>query len=189
MDKSATYHSQGAVHALASLGFSENQISRKLQSDGIRKEAADILTKEALLGSAIGGVLRAGGKLLAGKGANLARAGTSRMMAPAQAGAQGILGRGIASAQQTAGRTGLQIGRGIASSGRAFQKNPMATLGRGALEAGKGAIFAGGKGAGGILGKGMFGASLASSLSNPSQIQMPQAYGGLTRYPSPYGQQ
>lgn len=187
MDKFAEYQFRGQADALAKLGFPEDRISGTLVTQGLTKEAADEMVKEAALGALIGGGLRAAGRFLAPRAANLARAGASRAMAPAQAGARGLLGRGLAGAQRTVGQMGLKAGRGLASSGRAFQQAPLGTLGRGAVEAGKGALFMGGKGIGGTLGKGMFGASMYGALSGPGQVQTPQAYGGLAQYPPGYG--
>ena len=187
MDKFATYQFQGKADAFTSMGLSPEVVSALLVQDGMSKEAADAMIKEALpIAGLIGGGLRAAGKFLAPRAANLARAGASKAMAPARAGAQGLLGRGAAGAQQAIGRAGLQAGRGLASAGRAFQAAPMRTLGRGAMEAGKGALFMGGKGLGGTVGKGIFAGTMASSLMGPGQVQMPQAYGGITRPPGQY---
>jgi len=53
------------------------------------------------------------------------------------------------------GSTGLQKGL------QAFSRDPWTSLGQGAIETGKGALFLGGKGIGGTLGKGLTGTQLA----------------------------
>lgn len=179
MDKFAEFRLRGQTDALVKLGFAAEKVAGILVNQGMTKEAADAMVKEAW-GALVGGALRAAGRWLAPRAAQFARGGAARM------GQGGMAGRAFGGAQQFAGRLGLRAGRGIASGGRAFQQAPIQSLGRGALEAGKGALFLGGKGLGGTVGKGLFGASMYSSLAGPGQMQMPQAYGGLARPPGQY---
>ena len=131
---------------------------------------------QSFWGTAIGGALRGAGRLLAGKGANLARAGATRAGATRAgaatgAGAQGILGKGLGGAQKVLGRAGLQAGRGLASSGRALAANPAGALWGGTKNFGSGAMMLQGKGLGGALGKGAFGLTAYNALSGPGKMQ------------------
>ena len=180
MDKLATEkraYYLGKGEALHNLGFSEGQIKTAFVREGMSKEAADELVKEAIF-QAIGRGIAMGGKHLARAGGRAVARGTSKLMAPAAQGFKGQVGRAGAHAMKTMGGIGRKAGSGIVSSGAAFARNPAKAVGSGVLQAGQGTLFGGGKGMGGMIGKGIFGAQTASML-------MP---GGETPHiPRPYG--
>lgn len=173
MEKLAAYQSLGRAHALAELGLA--------------KEATDEMSKEAIWGAIGRGIAGLGGRL-ASRGAAQTARGFGKMMAPARAGLAGRAGQVGARAQQSLGSLGTQVGTGIGQAGRAFAANPGRALWGGAKNFGAGAMTMQGRGLGGALGKGAFGASMYGMLSGPGQPQMPQAYGGsLARQPPPPG--
>lgn len=190
MDKFAAYQSFGKATALVKLGFAEGYVAASLEADGLSKEAAESLTKEAFLGAAAGaigrGIAGLGGRL-ASRGAAQTAKGFGRMMTPARAGLAGRAGQMGAQAQRGLGSLGTRAGTGIQQAGQAFAKNPMSTLWGGAKNFGSGAMTMQGRGLGGALGKGAFGASMYGMMSGPGQPQMPQAYGG-SMVRQPYGQ-
>lgn len=161
----------GKIAALQTLGFSEDYIK-----EAFEKEAA-------LPFAAIGNLISRGGAALARGGGRLAARGASKAMAPAAQGLSGRLGRMGASAMQSLGGIGQKAGKGIVQSGRAFKVNPMKAVGGGALQAGQGMLFGGGKGMGGVVGKGLFGLGTASMLMPGGQpAQMPRPYGMYGQY-------
>lgn len=176
MEKLAAYQSLGRAHALAELGLA--------------KEAAEEMAKEAWLGAAAGaigrGIAGVGGGI-ASRGAAQTAKGFGKMMAPARAGLAGRAGQMGAQAQRGLGALGTRAGTGMEQAGRAFAASPGKALWGGAKNFGQGAMLMGGKGVGGALGKGAFGASMYSTLAGPGQPQMPQAYGG-SMMRQPYGQ-
>ena len=136
--------------------------------------------------------------MLARGGAKLLQKGFARSMTPARAGLRGMVDRGVTSGMQAIGRTGLRAGTGLGQSGQAFAAAPIRSLGRGALEMGKGMMMPSwGKGLGGTIGTGMFAASLAGGAKDMAgggpgapQLGMPQPYGGsMMRYPQQPGGQ
>ncbi len=167
----------GKAQALDNMGFSENMIKTAFVAEGLSPDEADALVKEAVIGQAVGGALRWGSKLL-GRGA----AGLRKGVRFAQ-GARGPLAKGqtapFAERAQSWGAKQLGNAAGAVSKAGTGMKNaPLQTLGRGAIEAGKGAMFGGGKGIGGAIGKGAFGASMYNMMTGPGKPQAPQAYGG-----------
>jgi hypothetical protein len=204
MEKLSTHYLLGQAQAFMHMGIPEEQVKVAFeQRYGLSSADAESLVKEANPLALLGAGIRFGGRALAGGAANLARRGGAQLMKgniskafnPTMLGrAGGLMRQGLGGTMQAVGRTGLKAGRGLASSGRAFQAAPLQSLGRGAVEAGKGALFMGGKGVGGVIGKGMFGASMASMLGGGGgqqgtpQMQMPQPYGGsMMRYPQQAG--
>lgn len=175
MEKTA-YYLFGKAHALAKLGFAEPLIARVLEYEGMDKEASAGMAKEAIWSTA----LRAAAK---GVGHLAGRYGGRAMAAGARQGGQ------LGKAMQWGGQQMLGAGKATGQALKGLRTDPMRTLGRGALEAGKGALFFGGKGVGGALGKGVGAYTLGQSLMGPGQLQMPQAYGGVRQpYPGMYGQ-
>lgn len=134
---------------------------------------SDGMEKDAVIGAIVRGLAGAG-KFLATKGVGLARAGAAR----AGAEGAGTLAKGVGGAQGFVGRMGAGVGRNLSSAGYAFGRNPMGTVGRGALNFGKGAIGMGGKGIGGKLGTGTFAASMGSMLLSPGGTPMPRVAQG-----------
>lgn len=182
MEKVAYY--VGRARAYRSIGFPEEQIKLAFVNDGFSPEIADALVKEATgWGSLIGKGLRWGAQQL-GRGAGALR----RNVRGAEA-ARGFvdLGSKAPLGERAMGFGAKQLGRaagGLQAASRGMTAAPLQTLGRGAIETGKGALFMGGKGIGGTLGKGMFGASMIGMARGGGQPQMPQAYGGsMMRYP------
>jgi len=180
MEKHAYY--VGKARAYHTAGLTEGMIKRAFVDDGFSAHDADALVKLAILG-AIGRGVIAGGRALTRGGSQLVgQAGKAWM--GGQGGSAGMLG---ARALGGLGQLGQKAGRGLSRAGVAFARNPAAATGKGALEAGKGMLYGGGKGVGGALGKGAFGYSMYSMLKGPGQVQMPQAYGGSMMRP-PYQQ-
>jgi hypothetical protein len=178
MEKFAQYEALGRAQALVKLGFNEAHIVAHLEAQGLTKEAV-----WGLIGRGIAGL---GGRL-ASRGAAQTARGFGRMMAPARAGLAGRAGQLGAQAQRGLGSLGTRAGTGIEQAGRAFAASPAKALWGGAKNFGQGALFMGGQGVGGALGKGAFGLSTYNMMAGPGQAQAPQAYGGsIVR--QPYGQ-
>ncbi len=181
MNKLADYRLLGKADALVKLGFSQDFVTAALVDAGMPKEAAEGLTKEAIYGQIGRGIASLGSKLLGGA-AKIAPMSATRA-APA---ATGLLGRGVTAARGAGSALGQRAGQGLQQAGTAFAANPAKALWGGAKNFGSGAMTMQGKGLGGALGKGAFGASMYGMLSGPGQVQAPQAYGGSML--RPYGQ-
>ena len=187
MEKFAAYQSLGKASALVKLGFAEGTVVALLEAEGLGKEAAEGITKEAILSAAAGaigkGIASLGGRL-ASRGAAQTAQGFGKMMAPARAGLAGRVGQMGAQAQRGLGSLGTRAGTGIQQAGKAFAANPAGALWGGAKNFGNSAMTMQGKGLGGALGKPVFAGSMYGMLSGPGQVQMPQAYGGsMVRQP------
>jgi hypothetical protein len=164
------------------LGFAPEIISSVLEADGMTKEAAEGMTKEAIYAQIGRGIASLGSKLLGGA-AKLAPMSATRA-APA---ATSLLGKGVTTARGVGSAAAQRAGQGLQAAGRAFAANPAKALWGGAKNFGSGAMMMQGKGLGGALGKGAFGASMYGMMSGPGEAQLPQAYGGSVMR-QPYSQ-
>jgi len=118
--------------------------------------------------------LPAAGRWLARGGVTLARAGAER----AAAGGAGYTAKGLGSLQGFFGRGAAGVGRNLSSAGYAFGRNPWGTVGRGLLNYGKGAIFMGGRGIGGKLGKATFAGQMGKMMFGPGEAAAGRMVGG-----------
>lgn len=162
------------------------------QLDTLRRLGiSDGLVKQAFLPMLARGIMTAG-KWLAGRGAGmLAKAAPKAESA--------FVGFGHAApAAETALTTGQRfqgwagkhlsnMGQGVQAAGQAFGENPLAAVGRGGLEFGKGALMMGGKGIGGAAGKGTFAVGMGNAMFGgpgapppPPPMPMQQAGQGFT---------
>ena len=174
MEKRA-YHS-GNINALRLMGQTPEQIKLAYVRQGYSAADVDSLIKEAFGGvAAIGRGIVSAGRGLLRAGAGRTMAGANRIIKP---GARGMLGNMASKANTAMGSLGQSAGAGLMRGGQAFAANPMQALGQGAVNAGKGALFFGGKGIGGTIGKGVFLGGMANMLrpSTPGP-RMPQPYG------------
>jgi len=178
MDKFAEYRHKGKAETLLGLGLPPRRVMSMLMSDGVTKEAANGITKEA-----IGGLVSGGLRALAGGIGRLAgRYGGRAMSAGAARGGR------LGGAMQWGGKQMLGAGKATGQAVKGLRTAPMKTMGQGLLNTGKGALFLGGKGIGGTVGKGLFGASMLGNLSSPRGYSPqgppgygPQNYGGVPR--------
>lgn len=147
----------GVTKAFLDHGYSPETIKLAYTRYGLPLKTAESLVKEAIplgwlskvinpLTKGLGGAFGAGAKY-----GPLVGSITQGMMYKGPF--SQWLGRGL-----HGGATGLQQGL------LALNKSPLQALGRGALETGKGALFFGGKGIGGTLGKGIGGYQMANML-------------------------
>ena len=155
MEKQSFY--AGKAHALYNLGFTEERIKVAFVQEGLSKEAADELIKEAFWGRLAGMAVKGLGAL--GRGAGTAAKAAGKW------GGQGIAkGTRMGNLQ---GKVGIQAGRaakGLQKGFQGMQTAPLKTLGGGVKNFGSGVLMGGGKGVGGAMGKGMFAAGTASML-------------------------
>jgi len=161
MEKRAFY--LGKAHALQGLGFTEERIKVAFIQEGLSKEAADELVKEAILGRLAG---------LVGKGVAALGRG---------AGAAGKwAGKGLAKGTRMGnlqGKVGIQAGKaakGLQKGLQGMQTAPLQTMGGGVKNFGSGLLMGGGKGVGGTLGKGMFAAGTAAAFMPGGGGEAPQ---------------
>lgn len=155
---------EGKARTMGALGLPSETIKEAFVSDGIRPELAEEMTKEAFWGLIARGIIGAG-RAIGPRAASLVARGAAR---------GGTLGKGM----QGIGQLGRKAGTGLRRAGGALARSPGQALWGGAKEFGKGAIFMGGKGVGGTLGKGAFGTMMGSTLLGPGQASMPQVAGG-----------
>jgi len=152
----------GVTRAFLDHGYTPGAIKLAYMRVGVSEKIAEAMVKEALplswlsklmplAGRAAGGLRTAFGAGLKGRLAPSAGYVTKGLMEGGPF--SQWLGKGLHGAA-TGLRSGLQ----------SFEKNPWSSLGRGALETGKGALFFGGKGIGGTLGKGIGGYQMANLL-------------------------
>jgi len=163
-------HQVGVARALGDNGYSPEAIKLAFVQSGVSPEVSDELVKIAIWGllgrgaaMAARGIARYGGKA----GAGLMRAGASK---------GGTIGNLL-----TKGGKGMRgATAGLTKGVSAFGKRPIHALGGGAQNFGKGLLFGGGKGVGGVIGKGAFGAGTASMIFGGNKPKMPQGpYGGM----------
>jgi len=163
-------HQVGVARALGDRGYSPEAIKLAFVQSGISPEVSDELVKIAIWGllgrgaaMAAKGIARYGGKA----GAGLMRAGASQ---------GGRLGKAL-----WHGGKGMRgATSGLTKGVRAFGQRPISALGSGAQNFGKGLLFGGGKGIGGVVGKGVFAGGTASMLLGGNKPKMPQGpYGGM----------
>lgn len=154
----------GKIAALHTLGYAREDVNAALVSEGFDKEAADALTKVAFMGavSAIGRGIMGAGKALRTLGGVGAAKGIASAAKSGGKGVSGMLGK----AQGMAGKGVGRLGKQMQNAGQSFQASPLKSMGHGAMQAGQGMLFGGGKGLGGSIGKGAFGLSTASALGD-----------------------
>jgi len=167
MNKHAYYI--GKTRALGDMGLSESFVKTALLNDGLSNDEADYFVKEAFWGGVAAGAGRLIGGLLLGGGRALAKRSGPALAKALKAGEKGGVGSRLmnwfAPKMRSSGKAFFRAGRGM-------EKDPWGTLGRGALETGKGVMMQPAKGLGGGLGKGAVGLSMASMLMPSGGGQM-----------------
>jgi hypothetical protein len=195
MNKSAAQHIKlahfaGTAQALGQFGFSAQTVYSVLMEKGASAAEAEMITKQAFglvarglgfLGSkvlpraakALGGLAAKGGAGAAAKGSQLALPGMGATAAKAGVGGR-LAGWGSGLANRAGGA--------LNAAAQGMKTDPWGTMGRGAMGVGHGMLLGGGKGVGATIGKGMLGATVASSIVGAGGQQQPQEmqpqYGG-----------
>lgn len=182
----------GKVAMLKSLGLSDDTAAMLIHSDGLNKEAADKLVKEALIGGLASMTAKVLPKIM-GAGKSLARTGSNiAAKVPNASGQLNLFGKNVApattrmgrlgqSAQRFSGNTLSRMGKGIQQSAQHAQQHG---VGNTLLQGGKnflsGSLLGTGKGVGGTLGKGVMYSSLAGGLAGSGAP--PEAFQGYNPY-------
>jgi hypothetical protein len=149
----------GVTRAFLDHGYTPGAIKLAYMRVGVSEKIAEAMVKEAALPWAWLSKLVAGGAQgLRGAFGAGAKAGPAAGYVT-----KGLVGEGGPFAQWL-GKGLHGAATGLRSGLQSFEKNPWSSLGRGALETGKGALFFGGKGIGGTLGKGIGGYQMANLL-------------------------